>query len=97
MIIVHVTYKANGKANLDGYLQEITQHNVPALSRAESGCHQYDFFTGAEAHNHGSLFLLEQWEDQAALDFHLNSAHYKSLQPIKDKWGIEMQAQRFEV
>lgn len=47
-----------------------------AASLREPGCLQYDVARG----NDGTTFVLfERWKDQAALDFHFETEHFKRL------------------
>ena len=48
-----------------------------APTRAEAGCHTYVLHQAAED---PALFIFyEVWRDQAALDAHMESAHFKRL------------------
>lgn len=42
-------------------------------SRAEPGCLRYDFYEDGE----GRFFMLEEYRDQAAVNAHRESVHYK--------------------
>jgi quinol monooxygenase YgiN len=44
---------------------------------AEPGCLGYDVFRSVE--NQGELLLLERYRDNAAIEAHRNSPHYKEL------------------
>ena len=46
---------------------------LAAATRAEEGCQGYDLYESAAAP--GTFVSLEVWDDQAALDAHLQSPH----------------------
>lgn len=46
-------------------------------SRAEPGCISYRFFFSSE--DEGLVHFYEQWQDQAAIDEHFASAHFRDL------------------
>ena len=46
-------------------------------SRAEPGCITFDVSRSVEDEN--VFVLYEEWQDQAALDFHYNTAHFQRL------------------
>ena len=45
-------------------------------SRAEEACIEYRTFRGEDG---GALFLKEEWESQASLDEHMETAHFKAF------------------
>jgi quinol monooxygenase YgiN len=49
-----------------------------AASRRESGCAGFDVCRG-DADNAGTFVLFEKWRDQAALDAHYATEHFKRL------------------
>jgi quinol monooxygenase YgiN len=46
-------------------------------SRGEAGCHDYRFWTSISDPN--LMMVLEEWEDQAALDAHFRTPHLKEF------------------
>ena len=56
-------------------LREIMVANIP-LVRAEKGCLRYDLLCSPD--NPDLLLFNEAWEDRAALDAHLVSAHMRA-------------------
>ena len=51
-------------------------------TRKESGCHTYELHIDPE--NRGKLMFHEQFANQAALDFHVNSTHFKKFLSYRD-------------
>ncbi len=48
-----------------------------APTRAEPGCRRYDLFSGAGQSGDPALFLIEHFTDEAAVQAHRDTAHYK--------------------
>ena len=44
-------------------------------SREEAGCQHYELHQDAQAP--GTFYVLERWDDDAALEFHNNTAHFQ--------------------
>lgn len=47
-------------------------------SRAESGCVTYRFYQ--ETADENAFFFYEEWKDQAAVEYHTSSDHYRVFQ-----------------
>jgi quinol monooxygenase YgiN len=77
-VVVVARWQVRGDAPGD-LLTEVLGH-VAALreaSLAEPGCLGYEVFEAL--HGPGSLLLLEHYRDDAALEAHRQSAHYRAL------------------
>lgn len=51
-----------------------------APSRAETGCIQYDL--NRDPDSDSVFWFVEKWNDQAALDLHNETPHFKELQEV---------------
>ena len=80
MLGLDVIYKAK-KGKRDEFLKKINEHNIPALSKAEDGNVQYDYFLSIE--NDDDILLLEKWADENEQKSHTQTAHCSLLQTIK--------------
>jgi quinol monooxygenase YgiN len=73
-IVLAVTWvAAEGEADA---VEHILRQLQP-LSRAEPGCLQYDVHV--ESAVPGTFFIFERYADQAALEAHAASSHFKEL------------------
>jgi quinol monooxygenase YgiN len=91
MITVHARLLADHR---DAALAAANQ--MSASSVAEPGCLDYRFWTSTSDPN--SMLLLEQWQDQAALDLHLQSPHLGGfIEAIGPTLDGAMEATRHEV
>lgn len=55
-------------------------------TRLEPGCLHYELCQDIK--NPGHFVFVEEWEDEAALDAHVASAHFQSLVPQIDRYTI---------
>lgn len=58
--------------------QDVLKRELSALvlpSRAEAGCQYYQLHE--DAAQPGTFYVLERWDDDAALEFHNNTAHFQ--------------------
>ncbi|MBC2654967.1 antibiotic biosynthesis monooxygenase [Pseudomonas sp. MSSRFD41] len=60
--------------------QHVLQRELSALvapSRAEAGCQYYQLHQ--DAGQPGTFYVLERWDNQAALDLHNGTAHFQAF------------------
>ena len=56
-------------------------------SRAEEGCISYTLY---QSPTDSTVFIFfEEWKDQAAIDFHFNTPHFKNFAPISQDCASE--------
>lgn len=55
-------------------------------SRQEAGCISYGLFEDLK--NPMELAILEEWKDQAAIDFHNATEHFTTLVPEMSKYRV---------
>lgn len=63
-----------------------TAKELVAASLKEEGCVAYDIFASGTREN--VLLFCETWKDQAALDAHANTPHFKGLLPKIQRLGV---------
>jgi quinol monooxygenase YgiN len=56
-----------------------------AGSRAEEGCISYSMYESATENN--KFFFFEEWKDQAAVDAHFATPHFKDFGKLLDEIG----------
>ena len=54
-------------------------------SRAETGCISYSMYESATEQN--KFFFFEEWKDQAAVDSHFATQHFKDFGKLLDETG----------
>lgn len=75
MYVIAVNFEIE-QARLDEFLP-LMKANAAASVRDESGCRQFDVCQDPEAPHH--IFLYEVYDDRAAFEAHLGSAHFKAF------------------
>lgn len=75
MYAVCVTFQLHSGQE-DGFLPLMLENARVSLID-EAGCHQFDVLSNAGAP--GTVFLYELYEDRAAFDAHLDSAHFQAF------------------
>ncbi|ORI17276.1 putative quinol monooxygenase [Rhodococcus sp. 1168] len=64
-------------------------------TRAEPGCLIFDLYTTAADDN--GMILIEEWDDQNAIDHHMTLGHtVKFLQAVEDRFSTPAVARRLE-
>jgi quinol monooxygenase YgiN len=72
VLFVRFTPKPGQAAPVQALLQ-----GMVSPTRSEPGCRRYDLFRGAGPSGDAVLFLIEHFVDEAALQAHRDTAHYK--------------------
>ncbi|KAB8313656.1 antibiotic biosynthesis monooxygenase [Erwinia endophytica] len=73
---VYIVAKFIAKAGKADELEKVLHDGVKP-ARAEAGCLHYDLYRNVED---GNVFLFhETWKDAAAVDFHNDQAHFKTM------------------
>ena len=69
-------------------------HDMVAPSKAEDGCELYDIF---QSKNDPKKFVvIESWADEASLEGHKNSAHYKYYKANFEPFCAEKYSEELE-
>jgi quinol monooxygenase YgiN len=78
LIAAKITLKAD---KADAFIEVVKP--LIAASRAEPGCISYTLYQNP--HEKTAFFFFEEWKDQAAIDFHFATPHFKAVgDQIKD-------------
>ena len=86
MIKVEVKYIL--KPNMrEAFYSSIIAQKIYIASKNEKGNQRYDF--DIPENEKDILYLHELWENQASLDAHAKTEHYKALAGLKAKYVIE--------
>lgn len=87
---VHAIIKAEHKAD---YLAAIA--HLSEKSNQEAGCLMYEHY--AKVGSEIDYLLVEHWQDQAALDAHNQTAHFKSFIKAAVQWGDKLDIVQSEI
>ena len=89
MTKVRVIARAVARKGKEDQLRELLQ-GMLAPTQAEAGCRLYELY---ESSARGRFYFYEWWENQAALEQHAASPHYKHLKQLVQ----DLLAEPFEV
>ena len=91
-ITVNLYYTGkNGSAR--AFAEEMTQSGLVAAIRAEEGNLRYEYFFPME--DPETVLLIDQWRDQAALDFHHKSPMMQEIARLRTKYGLRLRVERY--
>ena len=68
MLMLQVRYTLQEGKDPAAFVHALEQADIPARTRAETGCCQYEFFYSASSPN--EVLLLEAWADEIAQRAH---------------------------
>ena len=92
MIVLNVFYQTKPGLRKT-FVEAVKARGILASIRAEAGCRGYEYFAALEYPD--KLFLLEQWEDEAALARHGNSAGMAALGRLKQEYIQNTEVRRY--
>ncbi len=92
MVEVHY-YLKDGKRN--DFYNAIIRQGIADAARAEDGNEKYDYYFSPE--NENELVLLEIWQSAEAVQFHMETPHYRALAELKKEYVKDTVFRRFEI
>lgn len=95
MIVVNVKY-AIKEGMRDAFLEAIKQERVAEQVRSEAGNRQYVFLLPVEESDVNTLYLIEKYADEAALENHKRESHFEAFQDIKAQFVNDTIVQVFK-
>ena len=91
-IVVNLRYKGvNG--NAAKFAQEMEQSGTADQISAEEGNLRYEYYI--PMNDPETVLLIDQWEDQAALDKHHASPMMQTIAALREKYDLHMTAERY--
>lgn len=91
-ITVNLYYTGkNGAARR--FAEEMVASGVVGRIRAEEGNLRYEYFFPME--DPETVLLIDQWTDQAALDFHHKSPMMREIAALRDKYKLRLRVERY--
>ncbi len=91
-IAVFIKYTGKNGSALN-FAEEMIRSNTVKEIRAEKGNLGYEYFKSLE--DEESIFLLDKWENQEALDLHHASPMMKKISELREKYDLHMSVERF--
>ena len=75
------------------FAEEMVASGVVAEVRAEEGNLRDEYFFPME--DPETVLLIDQWRDQAALDFHHKSPMMAKIAALRDKYHLRLRVERY--
>ena len=75
------------------FAQEMVDTGVVDQIRAEEGNLRYEYFFPMD--DPETVLLIDQWVDQAALDFHHKSPMMAQIAALRDKYKLRLRVERY--
>ena len=95
MITVNLRYTGKGNAALD-FAKEMTESGTVAKIRAEKGNCRYEYFQPLfDDSSDKTVLLIDQWENQTAIDAHHASPMMATIATLREKYDLHMTVERF--
>ena len=94
-IAVNLRYTGKGNAALD-FAKEMTESGTVAKIRAEKGNLRYEYFLPLfDDGPDKTVLLIDQWENQSAIDAHHSSPMMKTIAALREKYDLHMTVERY--
>ena len=95
MITANLRYTGKGNAALD-FAKEMTESGTVAKIRAENGNCRYEYFQPLfDDSPDKTVLLIDQWENQAAIDAHHASPMMEKISELRNKYNLHMKVERY--
>ena len=92
MITVNIYYSGtNGSAR--SFAEEMEKTGIADKIRAEKGNVRYEYFY--PKNDLETVLLIDEWEDQAAIDLHHASPMMQTITELREKYKLSMKVQRY--
>jgi len=92
MITVNIYYSGtNGSAR--SFAEEMEKSGIADKIRAEKGNVRYEYFY--PKNDPETVLLIDEWEDQAAIDLHHASPMMQTITELREKYKLSMKVQRY--
>ena len=95
MITVNLRYTGKENAALD-FAKEMSESGTVAKIRAENGNLRYEYYLPLfDDSPDKTVLLIDQWENQSAIDAHHASPMMKTIATLREKYDLHMTVERY--
>jgi len=92
MITVNIYYTGTN-SSARSFAEEMVENGIVSAIRAEDGNLRYEYFF--PMNDPETVLLIDQWQDQTAIDRHHTSPMMAQITVLREKYGLHMKAERF--
>lgn len=94
-ITVNLRYTGKGNAAID-FAKEMIESGTVEKIRAEKGNLRYEYYQPLfDDSADKTILLIDQWENQEAIDVHHASSMMKTIATLREKYDLHMSVERF--
>jgi len=86
-------YYSGKDGNARKFAEEMERSGVAAQIRAEQGNLKYEYFF--PKNDPETVLLIDQWQDQTALDLHHASPMMDEILLLREKYDLRMKVERY--
>ncbi len=94
MSLVINIYYTGKNGNARKFAEEMVSSGIIDRVKAEKGNLKYEYFFPME--DKETILLIDQWENQEALDFHHKSEMMKEIADLRKKYNLSMKVNKFK-
>lgn len=91
-LTVNIYYTGVGE-NAKKFVTEMETSGLADKIRAQDGNERYEYFLSYK--DPQTVLLIDQWQDQAALDRHHASEMMRQIAKLREKYDLHMQVKRY--
>lgn len=93
MSILMNLYYTGENGNARKFAEEMEASGIAQQIREEPGNERYEYFYPKD--NEEVVLLVDMWKDQEALDVHHHSDMMQKISALRDKYQLELRAERY--
>lgn len=94
MSLVINIYYTGKNGNARKFAEEMVSSGIIDRVKAEKSNLKYEYFFPME--DEETILLIDQWENQEALDFHHKSEMMKEIADLRKKYNLSMKVNKFK-
>lgn len=93
MSIIVNLYYTGSDGNARRFAEEMVSRGIVDKVRAEEGNIRYEYFFPME--DSETVLLIDQWKDEAALDFHHKSEMMTEIAKLREKYKLRLRVEKY--
>lgn len=91
-LVINIHYTGKNGSAVD-FMKEMIDSGIVNDIRSEKGNIRYHYYIPID--DKESILLIDEWENQAALDAHHKSENMQKIATLRTKYKLKMQVERF--
>ncbi|MBS1480520.1 MAG: antibiotic biosynthesis monooxygenase [Christensenellaceae bacterium] len=91
-LLIHIYYSGKG-GSARGFADEMTVSSTVEMICAEAGNLRYEYYFPTD--NPETVLLIDEWQDQTALDLHNKSDMMQTIATLREKYKLKTRVERY--